>query len=78
MYKLRQLQTMAKRKLHGLEICKCLGVIILAMPEIKLSNICKTGKMEKKTTTRLSSEILSRFFAEYPKQNYKEKVCLTL
>ena len=48
MYKLRQLQTMAKRKLHGLEICKCLGVIILAMPEIKLSNICKTGKMEKK------------------------------
>ena len=48
MYKLRQLQTMAKRKLHGLEICKCLGVIILAMPEIKLSNICKTGKMGKK------------------------------
>ena len=44
----------------------------LAMSEIKLLKVWKTGKILR-TIIHLKKKILPQFFAEYPMQVYKEK-----
>ena len=47
-------------------------MVILAMSEIKLLKFYKTGKTLK-TMIHFKKKILSQSFAEYPKQEVKEK-----
>ena len=47
-------------------------MVILTIYNIKLLNVCKTGKIQR-TMIHLNKKLLPQFFAEYPMQDYKEK-----